>query len=61
MGAVAALMYMNSYKNDPLIKALILDSPYASLKDVLLYIGNKKSFFPEFLISWGISSVNSET
>ena len=58
MGAVASLMYMNKYKNDPLIQALILDTPFSSLREVMLAYANKKSSLPEFVLSWGINSVN---
>lgn len=58
MGAVASLMYMKKYKNDPLIQSLILDSPFSSLREIMLTFANKKSSLPEFLLSWGIDSVN---
>ena len=59
MGAVASLMYMKSYKKDPLISALILDSPYSRLKDTIVnFASQNTSLIPEFIISMGVDSVN---
>ena len=59
MGAVASLMYMNTYKKDAKIHSLILDSPFSKLEDAIRSIGNFKTKIPKFLISMVIGSINN--
>ena len=61
MGAVASLMYINTYKKDSKVKSIILDSPFSKLEDAIRSIGNFATKIPKFLISMVIGSINTYT
>jgi len=58
MGAVAALMYMNSYKKDNWISAMILDSPFSDFMEICKLHGKKMNFFAGLLFEWGLDATN---
>lgn len=48
MGAVAGIRYCTQNTH---IKALILDSPFGSLRELALHLGNQKTWLPHFILN----------
>jgi pimeloyl-ACP methyl ester carboxylesterase len=59
MGAVASLMYMNTWGRESRIKGLILDSPFSDFIEVCKYYARNSNF--GFLLDWGLEAVNDIT
>jgi hypothetical protein len=55
MGAVAGIRYCTQNTD---IKALVLDSPFGSLRELALHIGNQKTWLPYFIIDIFLSFLN---
>lgn len=55
MGAVAAIRYCTQNTD---IKSLILDSPFGSLRELALHIGNEKTWLPYFIIDIFLNFLN---
>ncbi len=48
MGSIAAIRYCSQSPN---IQAIVLDSPFGSLKELALHVGNQKTWLPHFVIN----------
>ena len=57
MGAITAILYMNTYK-DKSIEGLILDSPLSNLEKLVIGQIQKKFSLPSFLISGCLKLIN---
>lgn len=57
MGAVASILYAST---DPKITALVLDSPFTSLKEVCLNLASSYKFIPKGLINFAIKQLRNK-
>ena len=57
MGAVSALMHAD---RDPALSAIVLDSPFCSLRELATEIAGKKAFIPSFVTN-GVMSMVRDT
>lgn len=55
MGSVAAIRHCSQSTD---VKALVLDSPFGSLRELALHIGSQKTWFPEFIIGLFLYMLN---
>lgn len=57
MGAVASLLYLCKHHED--VSVTILDSPFCSLRELALHIGNSQTSLPKFMLEGFIRILNN--
>lgn len=57
MGAVATLLYL--YKHQEEISIAVFDSPFYSLKELALHIGNNQTSLPKFMLDGFLRLLNN--
>lgn len=56
MGAVTSLLYLANHNND--IKAVIVDSPFKSLKSLVEDMAQKTSKIPKIVLNGGLKIIS---
>jgi len=57
MGAVASLLYL--YKHHEDVNVAVFDSPFYSLRELALHIGNNQTSLPKFMLDGFLRLLNS--